>query len=67
MIWLSTIEDLGEIRFPKFGQTRILMMPFKLDDIYNSLPSYLDIWKGLISISKDKSPCKDGVAYLTID
>lgn len=63
---LSEIRHVGSLRFPSFSGIRVMMMPFRLDDL-DSIPSMLDSWIWTIAKLCRLSPAKSGVAYLTID
>lgn len=63
MKFQSEIIKLGEIKFPEFSGTRVMMMPVHLHQIDTMLPNYREFFKNLLSFSK----IKEGTAYITID
>ena len=62
----SEFERLLPIQFPVWTGLRVMMLPFRLDDL-STLPDALDNWAPGIEQLCDLSPQKTGVAYLTID
>lgn len=55
----------GWCRFPEFKGTRVMMMPYQIEDPHGSLPDYLQDYAHMLSCSV---PVIDrGVGYLTID
>lgn len=62
----SQVVDLGTVEFPLFQTTRVMMMPFRLDDLA-SLPDELDRYRQVIAAMLQWSPIATGVGYLTID
>ena len=62
----SEIREIGPVAFPAFTCTRVMMMPFKLEDV-STLPAELSSYRPLVSALRDAAPVKEGVAYLTID
>lgn len=62
----SKIDTLGQLKLPEFSGTRILMMPFLLEDL-GSIPGSLYQWTGFLNSLIGRSPCQKGIAYLTID
>ncbi len=60
----SRFVHLGTIEFPEYTGVRIMMMPFRLDDI-RSVP--IDAYKSLVSTIMQAVDSRVGVAYLTID
>lgn len=61
----SKIDVLGSIKLPEFSGIRVLMMPFKIEDIQTTIP--FESWKFTLQEIMKVSPCKAGTAYLTID
>jgi hypothetical protein len=59
----SEIKNLGSVKFPVFSNLRIMMMPFLLENISTVIDPYKSIVKSII----DRSSCKNGIGYLTID
>jgi hypothetical protein len=62
----SKFKKLNPIFLPNFSGTRVLMMPFRLEDI-NTLPNDLLHYKQTVEELVAVSPTTSGVAYLTID
>jgi hypothetical protein len=63
----SEVKSLGMVNLPIFTGTRVMMMPFHLEDVM-SIPGSLEHWRGFIaSIVKSGGGPKVGTAYLTID
>src|ERR1700722_5585694 len=62
----SNIELVGRVHFPKFNGIRVMMLPFKMEDI-RSLPDYLSHYRTIVAEIINHSPIRQGVAYLTID
>lgn len=62
--WTSKIEEKGLILFPEFSGARVMMLPFRLDDL-DTLPvaHYRPAVRQLLNVCTVKT----GVAYLTID
>ncbi|KKL84117.1 hypothetical protein LCGC14_1967980 [marine sediment metagenome] len=59
----SRFEEIGGVSFPVVTGTRVLLMPFWLDDP-TSLPKEIRPWAGVIEAMR----CgRDGLGYLTID
>jgi hypothetical protein len=65
-MFASTVTDLGPVRFPVFTGTRIMMMPFLLEDLA-SLPPSLFAWRDTVASLVSRAAVARGVAYLTID
>lgn len=61
----SKIDVLGLAKLPEFSGIRVLMMPFKIEDIENTIP--FESWKPIMKKLMKVSPCKNGTGYLTID
>jgi len=60
----SIITRVGELSFPQFTGTRVMMMPVRLEDADSlPIPSWIEAFKHLIGLS----PIKSGTAYITID
>lgn len=62
----SKIEHKGSVTFPEFTGTRLMMLPFRLDDLSTltvDCPQYVPFVSALVGLSS----VKDGVGYLTID
>ena len=66
MIYKSRFQKLSQITMPAFSETRVLMMPLRIDDI-ETVPNDLAHYKQTIQELIAVSPVKKGVAYLTID
>lgn len=66
MIYKSKFKKLTTIELPKFSGTRILMMPFVMEDI-ETLPDNLAHYKSTVEELVKLSPEREGVGYLTID
>lgn len=62
----SRFAHLGAVDIPSNTDTRIMMMPLVLGDM-TSVPDTLSPWRDTIRSLFDMSPCRDGIAYLTID
>ncbi len=62
----SQFKKLTTVFLPKFSDTRVLMMPFLMEDI-SSLPNDLSHYQRTVEELVAISPEKTGVAYLTID
>ena len=67
----SKAQIVGNIEFPNFKNTRIMMMPFYLYDL-NTLPDNLKHYKETIKqlinlVPKSVEQYEDTPAYLTID
>ena len=62
----SNIVRLGEVAFPRFSGTRILMMPIILGDM-DSIPQELAHYKPLLSDLFAMQPYEGEVGYITID
>ncbi len=67
MNWMSEVNKMGSVEFPKFKGSRVLMMPVELHDIDASLPLGLTRWAGFLLDLVEMSPCQNGIGYLTID
>jgi hypothetical protein len=63
---ISKIERFGSVNFPTFSGVRIMMMPFRMEDLGTS-PPMLGSWIWAIATLCQMSAVKKGVAYLTID
>lgn len=63
----STVDIVGRLTLPAYADIRVMMMPFKLDDIEKSISDFLDEWIPALTQLRDMSDIKSGVAYLTID
>lgn len=63
----SEVESFGSVAFPAFGGVRIMMMPFRLEDVDGSLPDFLAAWRPAIAEMCEYATNDYGVAYLTID
>lgn len=64
----SPVEYIGKVNLPKFSGTRIMMLPFLLEDPKSISPDQLspeliETVYNLINLS----PVKDGTGYVTID
>ncbi len=57
---------VGKITLPAFSGTRIMMLPFLLEEP-DSVPPMLEHYRPVIAGMVDMSPQRQGVAYLTID
>lgn len=62
----SKFYEVGPIGLPKFSGTRVMMLPFLLEDV-NSLPDDLAHYCSTVEKLCSMSVVKSGVAYLTID
>lgn len=63
----SELKNLGVVQLPIFTGTRIMMMPFLLEDVV-SIPGEHAQWRGFVASILQKSGApKVGTAYLTID
>ncbi len=71
----SRVEEHGEVTFPAFSSTRVMMMPFEMGNIH-SIPDSLDHYKPMLQSIFEREPLrywfrmyyKDmRVGYLTID
>lgn len=63
----SKIRHLGEVKLPEAHGIRIMMMPFKTEDVEGTLPEYLQHYVPLITTLCDFATGPHGVGYLTID
>lgn len=63
----SKIEDFGKVSIPEFTGTRVMMMPFLMEDPIGSLPSSVDSWKKPLQEICHMATVKSGVGYITID
>ncbi len=63
----SKIEDFGTIALPKYTGTRVMMMPFLMEEPRKSIPDTLEHWRDTIEHICQRSAVKKGVGYLTID
>lgn len=66
MLWTSTYTEVSNIEFPSFNGTRVIMMPFRLEAVKQTLPSYVNRYASFIEYAI-KDWFKEGIAYLTID
>lgn len=66
MTFESRLTDLGPVAIPPFSGTRVMMMPFVLDDPA-SLPPSLSAWIDTVAELVALASTRGGVAYLTID
>ena len=67
-MFISIIEDCGSVSFPEFSSTRVMMMPFLLEDIRGTV--HLKAYRSLliqILVAANKQGYEKGIAYLTID
>jgi hypothetical protein len=64
---LSEVERVGSIVFPDFSGVRIMMMPFRIEDPFGTLPDAIALWRPVVSDLCRMSPAVRGVAYVTID
>ncbi|MEB3330794.1 MAG: hypothetical protein VKQ33_16335, partial [Candidatus Sericytochromatia bacterium] len=63
----SDLKHLGTVQLPAFSGTRIMMMPFLLED-GSSIPADLFPWREFVGqLTKKAGAPEQGVAYLTID
>ena len=63
----SDLKNLGVVQLPIFSGTRVMMMPFLLEDVM-SIPGDLERWRGFVaSITQRAGAPRVGTAYLTID
>lgn len=63
----SDLKGLGTVSLPVFTGTRVMMMPFLLEDVM-SIPGNLAHWRSFIaSITQKSGGPQIGTAYLTID
>lgn len=62
----SEARHVGNLDFPSFAGTRIMMMPVVLGDA-ESIPDQLSQWRDAYIKLCALAPFKTGVAYLTID
>lgn len=60
----SEIRGLGPIEIPRNTAHRIMMMPFRLDDVAATVPG---AWRECIADLVRRGPCAEGVGYLTVD
>ncbi len=65
MKWTSKYNVLGEIEFPMAQGVRILMMPFKAEDVAGTLP--YNQWKLAVQKLVSVSGQITGTCYLTIE
>lgn len=63
----SEIRNLGKLDLPGFTGTRVMMMPFLLEEPEHTLPDMLASWRPALAALSKMSPAQKGVAYLTID
>lgn len=68
----SLFKKVTTVQFPDFTGIQIMMMPFYLDDIDNSLPTSLNHYKPMLKQMVANKPSHiryydNNVAYLTID
>ena len=64
MTFQSMFQTMGSVKLPAFEGIRVMMMPFKCQDPYETLPDYLDYWKVVVHYM---SQGIKGTGYLTID
>jgi hypothetical protein len=63
----SDLKNLGTVQLPIFSGTRVMMMPFLLEDMV-SIPGSIAQWRSFVaSVTEKSGGPKVGVAYLTID
>lgn len=63
----SDLKHLGTVQLPIFNGTRIMMMPFLLEDV-TSIPGDIAQWRSFVaSITAKAGAPRVGTAYLTID
>jgi hypothetical protein len=65
MKWISEIEQVLTIEFPKPVGIRVLLMPFRFEDVQGTLP--FRHWDSLVQQMIDASEYSSGVGFLTID
>ncbi len=61
----SWAESLCHVQFPDFTGLRIMMMPFRLDDL-GTIPAFCAQYRGMIGFMLMHKPAC-GVGYLTVD
>lgn len=66
MTFRSEIRCVGHVKFPEYSGLRVMMMPFRLDDL-GTVPESMAQWRRPLKTLRAYSRAKDGVAYLTID
>lgn len=63
----SSLKNLGTVNLPVFTGTRVMMMPFLLEDIM-TIPGGIAQWRSFVaSITEKGGGPRVGTAYLTID
>jgi hypothetical protein len=63
----SKIEDFGLLMLPAFTGTRVMMMPFLMQEPHDSLPDSLAQYRESVARVCALATVKSGVGYLTID
>lgn len=64
-MFMSLITADKTVVFPEFTGTRVMMMPFRVDDPHGTLPHYLQGYAALVAELAPWAP--SGVGYLTVD
>lgn len=65
-MFTSTLEDLGPVALPAYTGVRVMMQPFRLEDVRGTLPN-LPQWHAAVESLVARSTVKAGVGYLTVD
>ena len=66
-MFTSDIKALGAQTLPAFTGTRIMMMPFRMEEPRESLPPSLAHYQETVAALVAMAPVNRGVAYITID
>lgn len=62
----SEVKHVGELAFPEYSGARVIMMPFRLEDV-GTLPPLLEAWRPAVASLVARAPERVGVGYLTVD
>lgn len=65
-MFTSHLEDFGPVDLPPFTGVRVMMQPFDLARVVETLPN-LPQWVRAVEQMRDLTGVRGGVAYLTID
>jgi hypothetical protein len=69
MSFVSLVEHVGSMPLPPFTGVRAMMLPFRLEDPFGTIPKSLvgPDWQLAAAVLCEMAPAKRGVGYLTID
>lgn len=67
MPFKSEVREVGRVSIPAYCGTRVMMMPFHLHDVADTLPEDLARWRGAVQAIVEIGSVHHGTAYLTLD